>query len=970
MSRIYVAVDLETTGLNPDRDAITEIGAVKFRGEQVLDAYSSLVNPGRKIPYKIIELTGITQEQADAAPSLASQLPKLARFVDDLPVVGHNVAFDLGFLQRHNVLRDNTSLDTWELARILMPHAERYSLSKLAVSLGITRPATHRALDDAHVTQALFVALFNQAMRLPAQTLQEIIKTAQKVRWAVADFFQDALYAATRDTLADVAAGSQPGSRPPFDRPVQVQALQPVEEPSPIDVAEVTALLEKDGPLAQTFPGYEYRAEQIAMLKAVADALNRGDHLLVEAGTGVGKSLAYLLPAVYWAVRNRARVVVSTNTINLQQQLIAKDIPQVRALLPFDFEAVVLKGRGHYLCVARANQLRQRGPRSLDEARLLVKILVWMPITLAGDKDELSLYSSRERGLWRDLSAEFEGCNPERCAANGRGHCFFYRARRQAESAHAIIVNHALLLSDIAVGNRVLPPFEHLIVDEAQHMENATTSQLGFTMDRRAMTRLFWEVGRAERGRGARGLLGDVVVLSRSADALGELAIPIRRVLEERVVSLGQAVLRTQGHAEAFFDALALFAREFVGSSRSRYAQRIRVDGGLRVQPGWCDVEITWDNAVSEFEALITGLADLGDELVGLESLQLPGREDLYDRVVGVERRLAEVVGQLNQLIFEPVSESVCWISAGPDEDELAIHVAPLYVGSLVQEHLFRKKRSVIMTSATLQVADSFDFIRERLHAWDADELAVGSPFDYGNSTLVYLVDDIPDPRQPNQAGHQDYQRILETGLAALVQALQGRTMALFTSYRQLRATSRAIAGRMAQAGITILEQGDGSSRRQLLESFKNNPKTVLMGTRSFWEGVDIPGEALSCLAIVRLPFAVPSDPVYAARAEQFDNPFFDYFVPEAVLRFLQGFGRLIRTHSDRGVVAIFDRRLLTKSYGPAFLDSLPGPTMEQGPVSMLPTTAARWIAGEEQGEQTGYVDRATLADYNTASEY
>jgi DNA polymerase-3 subunit epsilon/ATP-dependent DNA helicase DinG len=188
---------------------------------------------------------------------------------------------------------------------------------------------------------------------------------------------------------------------------------------------------------------------------------------------------------------------------------------------------------------------------------------------------------------------------------------------------------------------------------------------------------------------------------------------------------------------------------------------------------------------------------------------------------------------------------------------------------------------------------------------------------------------------------------MLETGLAALVQATQGRTMALFTSYRQLRTTSRAIAGRLAEAGIVVLEQGGGASRRQLMENFKNNPKTVLMGTRSFWEGVDIPGEALSCLAIVRLPFAVPSDPIYAARAEQFDNPFFDYFVPEAVLRFLQGFGRLIRTRQDRGVVAVFDRRLLTKSYGPAFLDSLPGPVMEQGPMSMLPTTAARWIAGD-----------------------
>jgi ATP-dependent DNA helicase DinG len=231
------------------------------------------------------------------------------------------------------------------------------------------------------------------------------------------------------------------------------------------------------------------------------------------------------------------------------------------------------------------------------------------------------------------------------------------------------------------------------------------------------------------------------------------------------------------------------------------------------------------------------------------------------------------------------------------------------------------------------------------LNAWEAEELAVGSPFDYARSTLVYLIKDIPEPRQPSQPGYQEYQQAVESGLAELVKATEGRTMALFTSYRQLRTTARAIEGRLAREGISILEQGDGSSRRQLLENFRNNPRSVLLGTRSFWEGVDVPGEALSCLAIVRIPFGVPTDPLLAARAEQFDNPFFDYFVPEAVLRFLQGFGRLIRTRSDRGVVAVFDRRLLTKSYGPAFISSLPGPTIQEGLLASLPQEAANWIA-------------------------
>ncbi len=956
MSRTYVAVDLETTGLDSDRDAILEIGAVKFRGDQVLGTFSSLVNPGRKIPYKIVELTGITQKEADAAPPLSSQLPRLAQFVGGLPVIGHNVAFDLGFLQRHQVLRNNPALDTWELAKLLVPHADRYSLGMLAEELDITLPATHRALDDARVTHALFSALFRRATDLPTSTLEEIVKAARKVSWSTGGFFEDALRAAARETFAGSSIGAQLAAQlgakratagSLFTKPIQVKPLQPVKAPTPIDVRQIASILGEGGTLAQSFPGYEYRPEQIEMLRGVGEALNRGDHLLVEAGTGTGKSLAYLLPAVHWAVRNRDRVVISTNTINLQQQLINKDVPQVQALLSFPFETVVLKGRSHYLCVAQFERLRRRGPRSEDEAQLLTKILVWLPNTLTGEDDELSLYSPLERALWGDLSAAFEGCSRDRCAAYAEGRCFFYRARRLAEAAHIIIVNHALLLSDVAVENRVLPSFSHLIVDEAQHLENATASQLSFEIDRRAMARLFWDIGRAARGSGARGLLGDVIALARAPDSAKRLPESLRQELVERAVDLDPLARSAEMQAGIFFDELAMFAHEFAGTSGGSYARRMRVDSGLRAQPSWDEVEIAWDNTAAQLTSLIAGLTELNDTLTAQEKPQVPGLEDVSSHVLGALRRLIETTDQLNQLVFEASDEEVCWISVGPEDDALSLHVAPLYVGRLVQEHLFQKKRSVIMTSATLRVEESFDFIRERLGAQDADELAVGSPFDYSSSTLFYLVDDIPEPRQPNQAGHQAYQRALETGLAALVNATQGRTMALFTSYSQLRTTARAIAGRLAREGISVLEQGDGTSRRQLLESFKNSPKSVLMGTRSFWEGVDVPGEALSCLAIIRLPFAVPTDPLYAARAEQFENPFFDYFVPEAVLRFLQGFGRLIRTRSDRGVVAVFDKRLLTKSYGAAFIDSLPGPTVKKGLMEALPALAARWIDGD-----------------------
>ena len=334
------------------------------------------------------------------------------------------------------------------------------------------------------------------------------------------------------------------------------------------------------------------------------------------------------------------------------------------------------------------------------------------------------------------------------------------------------------------------------------------------------------------------------------------------------------------------------------------------------------------------------GLERLAGGLDDLVAFDVPDADELQAQILGVARRLAEAGGQISQMITQPSSSLIYWLESSPNGDHLSLHAAPLHVGPLVEEHLFHKKESVVLTSATLRTAGTFDFLRERLHAWEANELAVGSPFDYKSSTLVYLVDDIPEPGQPG------YQRAVEQGMAALFKATKGRALALFTSYSQLRATLRAIRAPLAQAGITVQAQGEGISRAQLLENFRLGERRVLLGTRSFWEGVDVPGEALSCLAIAKLPFSVPSDPIFAARAETFDQPFFDYAVPETILRFLQGFGRLIRTRTDRGVVAVFDKRLLTKSYGQLFLESLPEPTVRRGSVALLPKAAAEWLSG------------------------
>lgn len=947
---IYVALDLETTGLDPERDAIIEIGAVKFRGDEVLEEFSTLINPGRPLPHEISLLTGLTDDELLNAPRLEPMLPRLSRFVGELPVVGHNVSFDLGCLRRWSALLSNSSIDTFRLAAILAPDSQRYSLGELAQLFEIPLDHAHRALDDARATHLLFQALFQRACALPTRLLEELVRLGEQIDWHPAGFFRHALRAVSRATpqstiAAQLAAKEIHVDAPIFAVPPTAKPLEPKDKRRELDIDRLAALLEQEGAFAQRFPGYEYRPQQVDMLRMVGEALNEGRHVMVEAPTGVGKSLAYLIPSVYWAAYNSERVVISTNTINLQEQLYRKDLPELSQVCDVPFQATVLKGRSHYLCLARLAAMRRMGPSSLREMEILARVLVWLPSTFDGDGDTLFLPTSKDRAVWSRLSARFEGCEPDHCRYFHQDTCFFYRARRAAEAAHLIIINHALLLADVAVQNRVLPEYRCLIVDEAHHLELATTSGLSFETDRAAIGRLLEEVGRTQRSRSGAsiphsGLLAEVTARCRDAQLEQEIIDQV----EDFAVRVGRAAEQTDHLLEVFFDRLERFVAEAKsGRGNPAYAYRLRVTPAQRVQPAWDDVEIAWDNARRPLEAVSDGLERLYGGLDDLDELGVRDVEELQTALLSVARRIAETLEHLSVFVMDPTPETIYWVQTGPRNAPLSIHAAPLHVGPLVQEHLFHKKETVVLTSATLRTGESFDYLRERLHAWDAEEMIVDSPFDYEESTLVYLIEDIPEP------GQTGYQRAVEQGMLALFKATQGRSLGLFTSYSQLRATTRAIKKPLNQLGITVYAQGQGLSRNQLLENFRSTDKAVLLGTRSFWEGIDVPGEALSCLAIAKLPFNVPSDPVFAARAETFDYPFMEYAVPEAVLRFLQGFGRLIRTRTDRGVVVLFDRRLISKSYGPVFLDSLPGPTIHRGPLTMLPRMAAEWLDNEKR---------------------
>lgn len=940
MPRTYVSLDLETTGLDPDRDAIIEVAAVKFRGQKVLDSWSTLVKPDRPIPYRIERLTGIRQEETEGAPSVSTAVERLARFIKDYPLVGHNIRFDLSFLRRRGLLLANEAVDTFELAGIMVPHAARYSLSRLAEELGIPAEGAHRALNDAQTTRKLLLALIERAERLDVDTIQEINRVAARSDWPLRQLFlhlerqraRTAFTGSIREQLAAKGALGEEVSGPIFAPVAERAPLEPSLEPEHLDVESLTSMFEDGGLIAREFSGYEHRPQQVQMMQRVSQAFNESEHLLVEAGTGTGKSLAYLLPAASCSVANGRHVVISTNTINLQDQLFLKDIPDLQRLLPFEVRAALLKGRSNYLCLRRLAGLRRRPDLAVDEIRVLAKILVWLPGTTTGDRAELNLFGD-ENIIWARLSADHESCNPEFCSHIGS--CFFYRARRHAEEVHLIVVNHSLLLADMLTENRILPSYQHLIIDEAHHLEDVATNQLSFRVDQGRMMNPLNALVQTRSGR-EYGLLAELPGHLRGSG----IPTNVKKELHDYLADSMEYVQAARRKVRNFFGSLSVFLEEYVRQD-SQYDQRIRLTSGLRVQPAWSDIEMSWDELSRTLSAVADRLEYLNRGLSGLEDSGIIEYEDLMQELLGRLSQVKQLAQETDAIIAQPQEEGIYWASVGAEDGYVTLHVAPLHVGGELESRLYADKECLILTSATLTTGDDFDYLRERLGLWSADELVIGSPFDFESSTLLYIPTDIPEP------GQSYYQRTVEQALSKLGGATRGRTIVLFTSYSQLRSVYRAISEPLGDEGIAVLAQGLDGSRHNLLNDLRTNLETVVLGTRSYWEGIDVVGEALSCLIIARLPFPVPDDPVFAARSETLDAPFNQFAVPQAVLRFRQGFGRLIRSKTDRGVVVILDKRVLTKFYGPAFLDSIPRCTVRQGPIDDLPQMAAQWISRE-----------------------
>ncbi|MCH8207417.1 MAG: hypothetical protein IH956_10515, partial [Chloroflexi bacterium] len=492
---------------------------------------------------------------------------------------------------------------------------------------------------------------------------------------------------------------------------------------------------------------------------------------------------------------------------------------------------------------------------------------------------------------------------------------------------HIVIVNHALLLSDLVAGGGLIPDHDVLIVDEAHHLEEEATRHLGFDL---AQARLDEHL-RAFSG--DRSVLNDAIAAFRGSTAAATRRSTVETVCAEAASRLPAA----RDHAAATFGLLAgMIAREArEGPNQSR---ELRVSSTTRVQLDWSDLEIEWENLDASLADLDRSLGRLLTSLEGLEEAGLINYEALVSQVGRVQQANVEFRQMLAEFMAQPKSDAVYWVTQRGYRGDLALHAAPLHVGETLDKDLFSRRECVILTSATLGTKGSFEHIRERTGFTDADELMLGSPFDYPNAAMLCVPDDMPEPSS------WAYQAAVEQAVTDAVTAVGGRTMALFTSHASLQTTATAVRADLLARGITVLAQGVDGRPAQLLGRFLDDPKSLLLGTASFWEGVDLAGESLKVLMVMRLPFSVPTEPLFEARSELYENPFNEYALPQAVLRLRQGFGRLIRTRTDRGVAVILDRRITSRRYGREFLDSLPDVTLKRGSLHELSDQIREWI--------------------------
>ena len=931
----FVTIDIETTGLNPRSDEIIEIGAVRVEAGEIVERFHSYVRPIGNVPEDIARLLGVTPGLLDKAPRRAKAIDELLAFTGQTPLVAYGGRFEYRFLDNaHPRLVENGVHGLRDLARALLPSLNDHKADTLASFFEAESDDELKSRREASELAGIYLGLVEKVRALPLNIKQQMLRLLTGTDSDLLPIFVEIGNESASEDAPLPGASSSHDLSPPVSELFNLGGEQAAEDrvsSLPVDLEAIQACFQPGGLLDKESDDYEYRVQQGEMAEAVASAFNDSQILAVEAGTGVGKSLAYLIPAIQYAVQNNARVVVSTNTKNLQEQLFYKDLPALEGTLDEAFQYALLKGRANYICLNRWSAALANAEATFtnDERVSALGLVLWAATTRTGDISEHAGFDlSRSGSLWGKVCSDSGFCRSQKCRTNGR--CFANNIRKSAQKAHIVVVNHSLLFSDLSTENGILGEYEHLIVDEAHNVEKVASQYLGRELN-------IWRVRNLCDQLRSQGFTnaGTLPGLKHWIK-VGELKATELKGFESGIAAAEAAVEDLWLHTQAFFQDLTDRSRERAGGKRNAYVEKLRYKADDAPFQDLLDTLTPFADAAREtaekLQLISNWMKDLKDDA-------FPNQEDLKNEIDARTTDCVELLSDIEHLTDPEYEGTVYWMELPSREGsaDTRLQSAPLRIADHLEELLYERMQTIVYTSATLGIRGRLVYFLRRVGLEGADEdrvqsLCLGSPFDYETQALVCAPRFVPVPKDPA------FQEAVDSVIRDVAVHAKRGTLGLYTSYSMLNKTYHAVKLELQSHGVTLLGQGIDGPRAQITERFRAHRPAVLLGTDSFWEGVDLPGDVLEVLAIVRLPFAVPTDPLVEAQMEELQkqgkDPFIHYSVPEAILKFRQGFGRLIRNTTDRGIVLVLDSRVLSTRYGKAFLDSLPAPahTFESQP--------------------------------------
>lgn len=923
----FVVIDLETTGhASRTEDKIIEIGIVVIESLEIVKTYSTFINPKREIPSFIQSLTNISSEDVQDAPCFQEVAQEVKELFHNSYLIAHNVDFDMGFLNDELATVGIEGLkcptiDTVELARILLPQAPSYKLSEITDYIDIKHDQPHRALSDAYVTAELFIYLVEKLKELPEETIKQLIALEPFLHSDLNNLLHK-IYFEKQSDAHDISLHHNLA----FKSLKVINPTKPIIKEKYPDFQD--QLYRENGLLAQNYPKYEHRTGQKQISEQIKRAFDNGSHAMIEAGTGIGKTLAYLIPAIYKACLENTRVVVSTYTTQLQSQILFQEIPLIKKAIPFQFDVALLKGKKNYLSLERFSyELANTSHENYDVVLAKAMILVWITESNTGDLDEIQLPSGAYHFYLRICEAHRQF---DKSDTTWQEFSYYNQAKTLANQAHIIITNHALLCTDMKSEVDLIPTYSCLVIDEAHQLERVATKQFGEQISYIAIQNILNRLGTTREKNNIKDLSNSTIQFTKKNifEKWNENYQDFKYELDELFTLLFNYTI-SKNERESYGDTGRLI----------HYISALNKDDST-----W---RIIYDIA-SRIRLYLERLKKILIESNQiLEQNQLVNEANLANvflqQLVFIDKSLGKIFNQ------DQPKNQVRWIEVDSYGQRNSVHlyIRPKSIKTDFQELLFNKKKSVILTSASLTINNSFSFIQEALGInTNVVEDIIPSPFNYFNQVKLLVPNDFPSVQNDSQ---EDYVIAIAESILSMAEVTNGRILVLFTAFDMLKKTYSYLSELLEEERYMLFAQGISSgSRHRLQKNFQSFENSILLGTNSFWEGVDIPGEDLQAIVIARLPFEPPGNPVYLAKEEQLTNsgknPFMDYSLPKAILRFKQGFGRLIRREDDTGIIFICDDRILTKAYGKYFINSLPKIEIKYDSTKKLIESIEKWL--------------------------